>query len=200
MYSGCNKLSRLQILFVYFLTLPSLLHPSSYLYNMEWSYLAYSCLQVCRWMLLGDRSGNCNCSSYGFFFQHWTSKQHFCNSNAELLAQNGDESTAVIANEVQNYKNLQQNNAALISKLGKQSKHACTSWQCIATPTRELKLMQHTLMQHQDRVLNSLFDNWLDILVVHFVVSWKPLLHEAPHTYSTGWHMQQICTYIWRGI
>ena len=63
----------------------------------------------------------------------------------------------VIANEVQNYKNLQQNKATLISKLGKQSKHACTSWQC--TPTRELKLMQHALMQHQDRVLNSLFDH-----------------------------------------
>ena len=27
MYSGCDKLSRLQILFVYFLTLPFLLHP-----------------------------------------------------------------------------------------------------------------------------------------------------------------------------
>ena len=40
MYSGCDQLS-LQILFVYFLALPSLLHPSMFLYLIDIACFIY---------------------------------------------------------------------------------------------------------------------------------------------------------------
>ena len=51
MYSGCDKLSQLQILFVYFLTLPSLLHPSilfnCFLYLLLFFFIALRVVHDC---------------------------------------------------------------------------------------------------------------------------------------------------------